>query len=383
VNAVSPPYRLGILSVVPSPYQRDLFSTLAARPEIEIDVFYQSAESVDNPWPETTLAPYEHLLPGWRMSYGKKRAYANWDLPDFHRFDLTIINTSYVSTAAQWLMRTQLRDQNWVFWGERMRTQPSWWRRLGQRTLSAPLQRANAIVGIGSLAVNSYRHAFPDQQLYNIPYFCDLSPFVEERRPAQSDGPVTILFCGQMIKRKGVDLLLRAVDRLVKGGEDVRLRLVGREAALPEMLSKARSETRARVDVLGFRPPEELPALFGDSDVFVLPSRHDGWGVVVNQALGAGLPIICSEAVGAAHDLVEPGRNGDRVAAGTVEPLYDSLRRVVANDTLRNKWAEAARTMAAKWTLDEGADRWIRAVQKEMSRSSEADKMGVTDVEPS
>ncbi len=367
-------YQIGILSVVPSPYQRDLFAGLANRSKVELEVFYQYAESIDNPWPEASLEPYEHVLPGKRVSYGKKRAYVNWDLPNLQEYDLAILNTSYVSTSAQWLMRTGLEDTPWVFWGERLREQPSLWRRTGQRLLTAPLEQADAIVGIGVLALWSYRRVFPEKRLYNIPYFCDLTDFVDARCPAESDGPVTILFCGQMIERKGVDLLLRAFDRLVDDGNDVRLRMVGREADLPEMLDLVASSTRERIDVLGFQPPAELPVLFGEADVFVLPSRHDGWGVVVNQALGAGLPVICSDAVGAGHDLVEPNRNGMLVEAGQEQPLYEALRDVVTDESLRTEWAEGARAVAEDWTLEAGVSRWMQVVRQLVSESSRSER---------
>ena len=369
MNDRSSPYRIGVLSVVPSPYQRELFSALAARPGVEVAVFYQSAESIDNPWPEAELAPHEHLLPGRRVSYGRKRLYVNWELPDFEAYDLAVLNTSYASTSAQWLMRTGLSDTPWVFWGERMRTQPNMWRRIGQRMLTSPLRAADAIAGIGSLAVASYREAFPEQPLYNIPYFTDLTDFVDARNQ-RSTGPVTLLFCGQMIKRKGVDLLLGAFERLVEDGADVELRLVGREADLPDFMHRVGSEAKSRIDALGFRPPEELPALFGDADVFVLPSRHDGWGVVVNEALGAGLPIICSEAVGAAHDLVEPGRNGVRVEAGRERPLYEALREVATSEALRERWAEGTRALCQDWTLGAGVDRWMHAVEEIVATES-------------
>lgn len=362
-------YQIGVLSVVPSPYQRELFSALAARPEVELAVFYQSAESIDNPWPEAELAPHEHLLPGRRVSYGRKRLYVNWDLPDFEVYDLAVLNTSYASTSAQWLMRAGLSETPWVFWGERLRDQPNAWRRIGQRMLTSPLRSSDAIAGIGSLAVSSYQKAFPDQNLYNIPYFTDLTDFVDARTQ-RSTGPVTLLFCGQMIKRKGIDLLLGAFEQLVADGADVELRLVGRQADLPDFMHRVGPEAKSRIDALGFRAPEELPALFGDADVFVLPSRHDGWGVVVNEALGAGLPIICSEAVGAAHDLVEPGRNGMRVEAGRERSLYEALREIVTSEGRRKRWAEGARALSQNWTLDAGVDRWMQAVEEIVATGS-------------
>ena len=59
--------------------------------------------------------------------------------------------------------------------------------------------------------------------------------------------------------------------------------------------------------------------------MFVLPSRHDGWGVVVNQAIAAGLPVICSDAVGAAADLVSNGVNGYVFPSGNVEQLAEAM----------------------------------------------------------
>ena len=65
------------------------------------------------------------------------------------------------------------------------------------------------------------------------------------------------------------------------------------------------------------------------SDVFVLPSRHDGWGVVVNQALAAGLPIITTDAVGAGLDFVENGVNGICVPANNVNALFNAMETIV------------------------------------------------------
>jgi glycosyltransferase involved in cell wall biosynthesis len=327
---------------------------------VDLDVFYQHADSIDNPWPEAELASHEHLLPGRRVSYGTKRTYINWHLPDFEAYDLVVLNTSYVSPTVQWLMRAQLSDTPWVFWGERIRKQSTWWRRLGKQLLTAPLRQADAIVGIGSLAVQSYQRAFPERPVYNIPYFTDLTSFRDARQSGKTDVPLTLLFCGQMIERKGLDLLLQAFDQLVAEDLPVRLRLVGREANVSEMMTTVRPEAQERIEILGFQAPEDLPELFGTADVFVLPSRHDGWGVVVNQALGAGLPIICSDQVGAAHDLVESEKNGVRVQAGNVRPLLDALRRVASDASLRQKWADGSRSMAKHWSVEDGADRWVQ-----------------------
>src|SRR5262249_40510691 len=149
-------------------------------------------------------------------------------------------------------------------------------------------------------------------------------------RPSSARPEMTFLFCGQMIRRKGVDLLLSAFDRLIVNGRQARLLLVGREAELPQFLPLLSPAARSKVIYEGFQAPERLSDYFGRCDVFILPSRHDGWGVVVNQALAAGLPIITSDAVGAGLDYVENGFNGLRVPAGDVDALYRAMETIVS-----------------------------------------------------
>src|SRR5262249_3117283 len=113
-----------------------------------------------------------------------------------------------------------------------------------------------------------------------------------------------------------------------------------------------------RIYFLGFKQPAELPLIFAAADIFVLPSRHDGWGVVVNEALGAGLPMIVSDRVGAC-DLVEDGAKGLITCAGDVEELADALLQLGLSQEMRRSFAAASTERATKWDLDEGVRRWI------------------------
>jgi glycosyltransferase involved in cell wall biosynthesis len=161
-----------------------------------------------------------------------------------------------------------------------------------------------------------------------------------------------------------VDLLLTAFDQLVAQGLDIELLLVGREADLPEFMAAISPEARARVRYEGFQAPERLPEYFSQTDVFLLPSRHDGWGVVVNQALGAGLPVITSDAVGAGLDLVEDGVNGLHCVAGDADGLRQAMETVARNRDLIRRWGEASRQKALSLTPEAGAEKWIEVFRR-------------------
>ena len=351
------PYKAVFITIVPSPYQRDLFAALAARHDIELSVYYMEAGSPDSPWPEKPLRPFEQIMPGFWVPFGEARVHLNWKLPDLSEADIVVLS-SFTSLTGQWLMRGPLRRKRWVFWGERLRRN-SGTKELIQRRLAAPISRASGIVGIGRAAEEDYRRRFPNLPHFCIPYHCDLSAFFALHRPDTS-AQVKFLYCGQMIERKGVDLLLLAFDRLVSRAIDAQLFLVGREADLPKFLAMVSPSTRSRVRYLGFRAPEKLPELFGQSDVFVLPSRHDGWGVVINQALAAGLPIITSNAVGAGLDLVQDGLNGMRVAADDVDSLYHSMEMLAINPEMARKWGKTSRERARDLTPKAGAEKWAQ-----------------------
>jgi glycosyltransferase involved in cell wall biosynthesis len=347
------------VTVVPSPYQRDLFQALAARSEIELSVCYMEAASPDSPWPPPRLESYERILPGFWVPFLGGRWHLNWRLPKLSQYDFVVLN-NFASVTAQWLMRHQLRGRRWLFWGERLRQQPVAGKALMQRKLIAPLKAAAGIVGIGSDAERDYRDRFPGTRHFCIPYHCELTQFLECCPPREDSSATTFFFCGQMIRRKGVDLLLAAFERLVTQGLDVKLLLVGREAELPQLLGGVSNATRVRIRYEGFQSPDKLHIFFAQADVFVLPSRHEGWGVVINQALGAGLPVICSDAVGAGTDLVEDNINGLKFTAGNLNALRNCLERLAKSPSIARQWGAASRQKAYSIVPSVGAQKWVR-----------------------
>src|SRR5438105_7081381 len=111
-------WNVAFISVVPSPYQRDMFTALALRPELSLHVFYLEAAALDSPWPEKPLSNYEKVLRGFWFSAGSARCHVNWALPKLQQFDVVVLNTC-MSVTAQRLMRFGLKGQRWIFWGER------------------------------------------------------------------------------------------------------------------------------------------------------------------------------------------------------------------------------------------------------------------------
>jgi glycosyltransferase involved in cell wall biosynthesis len=88
----------------------------------------------------------------------------------------------------------------------------------------------------------------------------------------------------------------------------------------------------------------------------------------VNQALGAGLPIICSDMVGAGRDLVDEEINGLRFPTGDAAALADRMQRFIHQPSLIDSWGKVSRRRAHHWTPEAGAAKWVEAFQTVLAR---------------
>lgn len=341
------------LSIVPSPYQRDLFTSLNKIDGLEIQVRYAEAGSPDSPWPEAELKSYEQVYKSFYLSWKGKRFIINRQVPSIDGFDVVVLN-GYVTVPAQWVLRTAGKKVPLIFWGEKLEHAQGGVRERMQKWLTGPMRKLSAIIAIGKKARRDYIDTFPGIPVYEVPYYCRIDAFGRSI-PKRPRTPPRILFCGQMIARKGVDILLEAFSRIAQSGIQAQLILVGREGELPSMMREVTDEVQRRIDFKGFQAPENLPDFFAEADIFVLPSRYDGWGVVVNQALGAGLSVICSDAVGAAEDLVEEGRNGFIFPSEDVDRLEACLRDLLMEPEKLAAFSARSLAMSQKLTPEQGA----------------------------
>ncbi|WP_332742460.1 glycosyltransferase [Hydrogenophaga sp.] len=162
---------------------------------------------------------------------------------------------------------------------------------------------------------------YPRERIVPFVHVVDRSPL--PYTPV-SRGHLQMLYVGQLIPRKRVDLLLQAFSQLDVPSAHLRLIGQGPEDKTLQALA-TRLGIADRVSFSASMPNAETVAAMADADVLVLPSRFDGWGAVVNEALMVGTPVICSNRCGAS-DAIENGRNGYVFEAGSAPALLERLR---------------------------------------------------------
>jgi glycosyltransferase involved in cell wall biosynthesis len=369
--------RLTFLTTMPSPYSLDLFAAMEADGRITPHVLYLEMAAPDTYWGQVRLPDSAEVLPGGWRNLGGGRVHWNPGVISAIRKtrpDLVVIS-GYNSLTNQRAMRWLHRKRSpWVFWGEipGMRTLGRCRGALRAFAQRPALRWPDAIAAIGVRAVEEYRRlAGPRVEVVNIPYHTDLKPFLDAPR-ANSPGRVRVLYCGQLIERKGVHTLLEAFLGLTDEFPNAELVLVGEGPLRTSLESRVPARLKDRVIFAGFQSVDDLPRFFSTADLFALPSLHDGWGVVVNQALASGLPIICSSAVGAAADLVSPNQNGYIVPPADVSALGAAMRRLIAEPTLRISFGESSRAAAQEHLPSRGVDRWVDLAERVLTRHANA-----------
>jgi 1,2-diacylglycerol 3-alpha-glucosyltransferase len=146
------------------------------------------------------------------------------------------------------------------------------------------------------------------------------------------------------------------------GPQPWHLVLLGDGQLRPRLLERvAERGLRDLVHLPGFQQYERLPAFYGLAGAFVLASTSEPWGLVVNEAMAAGLPVLVSDRCGCAPDLVVPGVNGYRFDPLDPERLADLLLHVAADGCDRQGLARAGRAIIAEWTPERFAGNLRRA----------------------
>lgn len=282
--------RIFFLSNLPTPYQLDYLEQLSRLAEVRA-VFLSSSE-VNRDWTLQSRAWMRVLREG--EQWGETLS----ELAEFKPSHV-IVGGYRLPLANRLKWYCWQKSIQYYYWLEK--PLPTGGARAFLRSLvwRMTLPFSDGVLCIGSEAVQAYgKYA---QKTLNLPYSIDISRY-RVREPRLPEGVLRCLFVGQYIERKGVPELLEAFAAIQPGVASLTMVGSGNLLSLVEEFAGRNAHIHNR----GFVEPAALAKLFALHDVFVLPSRHDGWAVVVAEAMAAALPVVGTHMTGAFVDLVAP-----------------------------------------------------------------------------
>jgi len=372
--------RVAVLSELPTPYRWPVFERLLDRPEIDLRVFYCARGEKDREW-AFDFRPDERVrfLPVTTVSFSGARTIHYHLNPTVFgelargRFDLVVF-PGYAMFASQFgALWCRATGTPYAIFSETTH--------LGRRggavrtvkglLLPQIIGRASAWLATGTLS-REYMVSYGarEEAVFFFPNSPDVGFFRggatmtggerarERARHGAGDEPV-VLFVARLIGVKRCDLLIDAVARLRERGREVALWIAGDGAERDDLERRA----AGRATFLGNVATADLPRLYGAADVFVLPSDHEPWGAVVSEAMACGLPVVVSDHVGSAPDLVTDGDNGAVFPRGDAYALAGALDRVLADSDRRRRMGARSAERIEGFTHGKCVEAFLGAVR--------------------
>ena len=374
-------------------YSPPVFRILEKDPRIDLTVAYcslQGAHSgfdpgfgVDVAWDTPLTEGYRWIeVPNrsWRPGLGRFFGLMNpglWKLVRDGHFDAVVI-TGYFYASAWIAIAAALRTSTPIIfitdahgpqsWPAKSKSR-IWLKRMAVRLI---FSLGDALVALSSGGIEYLKSlGFSSDRIFLAPYSVDNDWWIRQASVADRDSvrrewnipldAVAVLFCAKLQAWKGPMDLLEAFAR--SGVPNSYLVFAG-EGQLRNDLERRAEDLHIaeRVRFIGFKNQSQLPGVYRASDVLVLPSRFEPFGLVVNEAMLSGLPVIVSDQVGARFDLVRPGENGYVYPAGDINALASILREFSPDLETGACMGVSARRRMETWSAREYAEGIVQAV---------------------
>lgn len=350
-----PATRVTLVTEIPAPYRIPLFNALAER--VQLRVLFLAAQNPDRPYRlhDDEIGFRWEVVPGVDAKVGGRWLVVNRGL--WRRLagsDALLLggwNQPAYWSAFAWARALRRPVHVWVESTPRDRRPEA-----GGALKQLFARGATGFVVPGRESERYVRSIAPAAPIAIAPNAVDNAFFASRvgdrdqlRGELGLEGCV-FLYVGRLSPEKGVASLIRSFAQV----EGAQLIVAGTGPQEQELRAAAPPGVR----FLGYVDRDEMPAWYAAADALVLPSVSEPWGMPLNEAAAAGLPLVATESVGAAWELVDDGANGFRVPPGDDEALRASLGRLAADPDFRRRAGERSRELVAPLT----PDRWAEAV---------------------
>lgn len=347
--------RLGVLTSHPIQYYAPLFRHLAER--VDLDVLYahrptalqQGGSGFEVPfeWDVDLLSGYQHRFLVNRAKRPGSDHFGGCDTPDVAdairraRYDALLVTGWYLKTYLQGIFAAKRAGIPVIVRGDSHLTTP---RNLAKRLAKglaypALLRVFDAALHVGELNRRYFLHyGYPASRLFKAPHCIDTAYFAargtrENGRALRASLGIAeteqvVLFAGKLVDFKRPLDVVEAVARL-SASRPVSLVVAGAGPLEAQVASLAR-ERSVRLHALGFCNQSRMPSIYAAAQVLVLPSTgQETWGLVCNEAIACGTPIVVADAVGCAPDLVLERHAGRMFGLGDIDGLASAIAAVM------------------------------------------------------
>jgi glycosyltransferase involved in cell wall biosynthesis len=380
--------RVGYIAGEPNPSRAPHLDRIAAHPDIELTVIYAASTVHRREW---DLA-FEHepivlrgpVVPLTRLLHHDYPLTPQiWGLLNRERFDVLVIGGWSLLATQLAIVWARAHHVPYLVISENhfRENRPAWISLVKSLVLRHVIPQASGHLVTGALAREHALHYGADPELITVfPNTVDIEVYratagrlaarKAEIRSKLGIAPdaAAVLQVSRLIPQKGPDELVEAFARAsTLTAAPLHLILVG-SGEMQAALEQRVGELGLQATFTGFLQGDALLECYAAADVFALFSRREPWGIVVNEAAAFGLPLVLTEGVGAAGDLLRPGKNGELVRSDDPEVQARALARLAADPRLRLAYGRRSIELVEPWGYEPSVSTFASAVRRAYDR---------------
>ncbi len=375
--------RVGYIAGEPNPSRAPHLDRIAAHPDIDLTVIYAASTVHRREW-TLQLAHDPIVLRGLRLPamrilhHDYPLTPQIWRLLERERFDVLVIGGWSLMATQLGIVWARFRHVPYLLISENhfRENRPLWVRALKAAVLPHLVKPAAGQLVTGTLAREHQLHYGAREDSVTVfPNTVDVENFGrrahelsakrDEIRQALgvAGDALVVTQVSRFIPLKGPDLAIEAVARARALTDRVmHLVLVGSGPMHDGLVRRAR-ELDVPTSFPGWRSGDDLIEIYAATDIFMLLSRREPWGIVVNEAAACGLPLVLTDAVGAAADLLVPGENGELVRSGDEAGAAEAIARLANDEARRARFGRRSHELAQSWGYGPSVDSFVGAMQ--------------------
>jgi glycosyltransferase involved in cell wall biosynthesis len=373
--------KLVIVTEIIAPYRIPVFNALAERQEVDLHVIFLSENDPSmRQWQiyKDEIKFHYDVLPSWRRRFGRYNLLLNGNvLSTLNQMKPNAVLCGGYNYMASWQCAYWARVHRvpLLLWSESTALDKRQGHHLVEFTKARFLNLCRAFVVPGKSSLQYLQDlGITGDRIFIAPNAVDVklfAGFAEEAlrdvlqvRARHSLPSRFFLYVGRLVRTKGVYELLEAYARLDRETRaEVGLLLVGDGVERSKLTERAFQIVPGAIQFVGFVQRDGLPDFYALADALIFPTHSDTWGLVVNEAMSCGLPVIVANVAGCAADLVQNGWNGFVVPPKDPAQLAEAMARFADDSVLRAEMASRSRERIAAYSPEAWAEGLVKAVE--------------------
>jgi glycosyltransferase involved in cell wall biosynthesis len=376
--------RVAYIAGEPSPWRAPHLDRIGAHPEIDLSVIYAATTVQRREWElelkHSPLVLSGPSIPAMRLLHHDYPLTPQiWRLLNRERFDVLVIGGWSLMATQLAIIWARTHGVPYLIVSENhlRENRPRWIEGVKRLVLPHVVPPAAGHLVTGTLSREHQLHygaradaitVFPNT--IDVEEYSRRAEELRERRAEIRRGlgipedAVAVTQVCRFIPFKGLDDAVEAVALAQKRvARSLHLLLVGAGPLRDELEARA-AQLGVPVTFTGWRAGDALLEAYAATDIFMLLSRREPWGIVVNEAASFGLPLILTEGVGAGPDLLVPGENGELVVSGDIENAASAIARLASDASLRERYGRRSRELVAPWGFGPSVESFVDAVRR-------------------